>query len=76
MELNIERIDVERDCKYMPNIMECPEFVIREAAGLDYACTIMLLRNIGERKDTTSLEREALSTAIRLLKRSIDNKQQ
>jgi hypothetical protein len=75
MELTIERIDIERNCEYTQNIKECPEFIMREAA-LDYTCAMMLLRNIGERKDTTSLEREAISAAIRLLKRNIDNKQQ
>jgi hypothetical protein len=72
MELTIERIDIGKDCKYTQN---SPSFVIREAS-LDYTCTMMLLRNIGDKKDTTSLEREALSAAIRLLKRNIDNKQQ
>lgn len=74
MELTIERIDTGRDCKYMQNIQECPSFVVRESSGLDYACAAVLLRNIGERKDTTSLEREALSAAIRLLQRDIDAK--
>ena len=68
MELTIERIDIGKDCKYMQN-MECPSFVIRESVGLDYACAAVLLRNMGERKETTSLEREALSAAIRLLQR-------
>ncbi|MDP2766313.1 MAG: hypothetical protein Q8O41_02530 [Candidatus Methanoperedens sp.] len=70
MELTNERIDTGRDCKYMQDSQECPSFVIRESAGLDYACAAILLRNLGERKDTTSLEREALSAAIRLLQRS------
>ncbi len=74
MELTIERIDTGRDCKYMQNSQECPSFVVRESSGLDYACAAVLLRNIGERKDTTSLEREALSAAIRLLQRDIDAK--
>lgn len=74
MELTIERIDTGRDCKYMQNIQECPSFVVRESSGLDYACAAVLLRNIGERKDTTSLEREALSAAIRLLQHDIDAK--
>ncbi len=69
MELTIERIDTGRDCKYMQDIQECPSFVIKESTGMDCACASVLLRNIGERKDTTSLEREALSAAIRLLQR-------
>ncbi|MFZ2411744.1 MAG: hypothetical protein WAW23_09260 [Candidatus Methanoperedens sp.] len=76
MELTIERIDTGRDCKYMQNSQECPSFVIREASGLDYACAAVLLRNLGERKETTSLEREALSAAIRLLQRDIEAKRQ
>lgn len=76
MELTIERIDIGKDCKYMQNSQECPSFVIRESVGLDYACAAVLLRNIGERKDTTSLEREALSAAIRLLQRDVDAKRQ
>lgn len=75
MELTIERIDTGRDCKYMRNIQESPSFVVRES-GLDYACAVVLLRNIGERKDTTSLEREALSAGVRLLQRDIDAKRQ
>ncbi len=74
MELTIERIDTGRDCKYMQNIQECPSFVVRESAGMDYACAAVLLRNMGERKDTTALEREALSAGIRLLQRDIDAK--
>lgn len=74
MELTIERIDTGRDCKYMQDIQECPSFIMREAAGMEYACAAVLLRNLGEKKDTTSLEREALSAAIRLLQRNIDAK--
>lgn len=74
MELTIERIDTGRDCKYMQDIQECPSFIMREADGMDYACAVVLLRNLGEKKDTTSLEREALSAAIRLLQRNIDAK--
>ena len=76
MELTIERIDTGRDCKYMRNIQESPSFVVRESAGMDYACASVLLRNMGERKDTTSLEREALSAAILLLQRDIDAKRE
>jgi hypothetical protein len=76
MELTIERIDIGKDCKYMQNSQESPSFVVRESAGLDYACAAVLLRNIGERKDTTSLEREALSAAIRLLQRDVDAERQ
>ncbi|HEY9206297.1 MAG TPA: hypothetical protein VIO58_10300 [Candidatus Methanoperedens sp.] len=67
MELTIERTDVGRDCKYMEGVRECKPFVIRESGSMDHACVIILLRNLGERKETTSLERDALSAAIRAL---------
>ncbi len=41
-------------------------------SGMDYASAMMLLRNIGERKDTTMLEREAIATAVRLLKNNVE----
>ncbi len=67
MELTIERTDVGRDCRYMEKVQECKPFVIRESGSMDHACAVVLLRNLGERKDTTSLERDALSAAIRAL---------
>ncbi len=67
MELTIERTDVARDCKYMEGVHECKPFVIRESGSMDHACAIILLRNLGEKKDITSLERDALSAAIRAL---------
>lgn len=72
MELTIERIETARDCKYVQDIQECTLLVIRESSGLDYASGAVLLRNLAERKETTSLEREALSTAVRLLRRNIE----
>ena len=51
---------------------ECRPFVIRESSGMDYGSAMVLLKNLGERKDTTSLERGALSAAIRLLQHNID----
>lgn len=74
MELAIERVEIERDCIYMQDIQECKQFVIRESSGLDYSSTVVLLRNLGERKDTTSLERDALSTAIRLIQHNIEDR--
>jgi len=72
MELTIERTETARDCKYMQDIQEFTALIIRESSGLDYAGAAVLLRNLGERKETTSLEREALSTAVRLLRRNIE----
>ncbi len=76
MELTIERAENERDCIYMQNVQECKPLVIRESGGMDYSSAVVLLRNLGERKDTTPLEREALSSAIRLLKHNIGAKKQ
>lgn len=63
---------MELTYKYAQDVGFAP-FIIRES-GLDYACTALLLRNIGEKKDTTSLEREALSVAIRILQRDKDKR--
>ncbi len=70
MELTIERMDIGSE--YMQRSQECNLFAIRESVGMEYACVAVLLRNIGEKKDTTSLEREALSVAVRLLKRNME----
>jgi hypothetical protein len=43
------------------------QFFIRESGGMDYSSAIVLLRNLGERKDITSMERDALSVALRSL---------
>ncbi len=69
MGITIEGMDNEKDCRY------AEQFVIREPGGIDYGSAVVLLRNLGERKDTTSLEREALSTAIRLLQHNTNAKQ-
>ncbi len=63
MELTIERTDTG----YLQDIRGRNEFIIREPAAIDYASAAVLLLNLAERKDTTSLEREALSAAIQLL---------
>ena len=63
MELTIERTDTG----YLQDIMERHDFIIREPAAIDYASAAVLLLNLAERKDTTSLERGALSAAIQLL---------
>ncbi len=68
MEITIERTDVGRDCRYMEEVHGCKPFVIKESGSIDYACATVLLRNLGERKDTTSLERDALSAAILALR--------
>lgn len=65
----IERINI--GTKYMQQ-SQCPLFVIRESVGMEYSCVAVLLRNLGEKKDTTSLEREALAVAVRLLKRNME----
>ncbi len=66
----IERINI--GTKYMQHSQECPLFVVRESVGMEYSCVAVLLRNLGEKKDTTSLEREALAVAVRLLKRNME----
>ncbi len=74
VELMVQRPEIERDCKYVQYIQDCASFVMRES-GMDYASAMVLLRNIGERKDTTSLEREAIATAVRLLKNNMEVKE-
>ncbi len=71
MELTIEEIETGKDQIY---IRESGPLVIRETGGMDYACAVILLRNIGEKKDTTSLEREALGVAIRILRQNSGSK--
>ena len=71
MELTIETIKDEKQQNYM---QECRPFVIRETSGMDYSAAVVLLRNLGEKKDTTSLEREALAAAIRLLQQNTAKK--
>ncbi len=66
----IERIDI--GSKYMQQSQKCPVFVIKESVGMEYSCVAVLLRNLGEKKDTTSLEREALAVAVRLIKRDME----
>ena len=68
MEFTYELENNEKDCT-------CGQFVIKEPTDADYGSALVLLRNLGERKDTTSLERDALSTAIRLLKHNMETKQ-
>jgi hypothetical protein len=46
------------------------QFFIRESGGTDYSSAIVLLRNLGERKDITAMERDALSVALRSLQRA------
>lgn len=72
MDLTIERMDTEREGMYVKNISEC--FILREKASPDYRSAEVLLRNLVEKKDTTSLEREALSAAVRLLKQNTEEK--
>ncbi|GFO96596.1 uncharacterized protein ig2599ANME_0785 [groundwater metagenome] len=72
MDLTIERMDTEKDCIYEKNVEEC--FILRESDSPDYRSAVVLLRNMVEKKDTTSLEREALSAAVRLLKQNMEDK--
>ena len=66
-------ITIERDCKYTSD-REYGQFVIMESGDQDYGSAVVLLRNLAERRDITSLEREALSTAIRVLRQDMDAK--
>ncbi|MDP2754218.1 MAG: hypothetical protein Q8P40_07495 [Nitrospirota bacterium] len=72
MDLTIERMDKEMDCMYAKNVEEC--FIVRESDSPDYRSAVVLLRNMVEKKDTTSLEREALSVAVRLLRQNMEDK--
>ncbi len=74
MELIIERAEPMKGCKYTQDMQEHRPLLIREADGMDYRSTIVLLRNLGEKKDITSLEREALAAAVRLLRQNIEKK--
>ncbi len=74
MELIIERAEPMKGCKYTQDMQEHRPLLIREADGMDYRSTVVLLRNLGERKDTTSLEREALAAAVRLLRQNFEAK--
>jgi len=72
MDLTIERMDKEIDRTYEKNAGEC--FIVRESESPDYRSAVVLLRNMVEKKDTTSLEREALSAAVRILRQNMENK--
>ena len=77
MELIIENTEPMKDCKYMQDTQDMQEhrpLLIREADGMDYRSTVVLLRNLGEKKDITSLEREALAAAVRLLRQNMEVK--
>ncbi len=70
MESTTGKMGIEMDYLYMKNIDET--FMIRETGNPDYRSAVVLLRNLAEKKDTTSLERDALSSAVRLLKQKLD----
>ena len=72
MDLTIERIDTTMDRMYAKNFGEC--FILRESDSTDYRSAVILLRNMAEKKDTTSLEKEALSVAVRLLRQNMEEK--
>jgi thermostable 8-oxoguanine DNA glycosylase len=74
MELMIERAEPVKDCKYTQDMQEHGSFLVRESDGMDYRSTVVLLRNLGEKKDITPLEREALAAAVRLLRQNIEKK--
>ena len=74
MELIIEGTEPVKDCKYTQAIQEHMSLLVREADGMDYMSTVVLLRNLGEKKDITPLERDALAAAIRLLRQNIETK--
>ena len=59
---------------YAKNVGEC--FILKESDNPDYRSAVVLLRNIVEKKDTTSLEKEALSVAVRLLRQNMEEKNQ
>ncbi|MCZ7357285.1 MAG: hypothetical protein O8C66_10385 [Candidatus Methanoperedens sp.] len=68
MELIIKSAGIERNGIYMQDVQG--QFFIRESGGIDYSSAIVLLRNLGERKEITSMERDALSVALRSLQRA------
>ena len=75
MEMTVQRKNAGKDYEHTPDTGNQP-LIIMEPGGLDYACAVVLLRNIGERRETTSLEREALAAAIRVLQRDTGAKKQ
>ena len=74
MELVIERAEPMKDCKYAQDMQEHRPLLIREADGMDYRSTVVLLRNLAEKKHITPLQREALAAAVRLLRQNIEKK--
>ena len=72
MELTIERTKLTRDCRYIQDTNGRDSFVIREAGSLDYSSAIVLLSNLAEKKDITPLEREALASAIRIIRQLME----
>ncbi len=72
MDLTNKRMETTMDCMYAKNVEEC--FILRESDSPDYRSAVVLLRNMVEKKDTTSLEKEALSVAVRLLRQNIEEK--
>ncbi len=70
MDSTTGKMGIEMECLYMKNINET--FIIREAGNPDYRSAVVLLRNLAEKKDTTSLERDALSSAVRLLRQKLN----
>lgn len=75
MELTTEGAEFVKDCRYAADKI-CASFVIRESGGMDYGPAAVLLRNLGEKKDITPLEREALATAIRVIRQRMEKEQQ
>jgi hypothetical protein len=72
MDLPIEIMDRTMDYMYANNVGEC--FIMKESDSPDYRSAVVLLRNMVEKKDTTSLEKEALSVAVRLLGQKLEEK--
>ncbi len=71
-ELIIEGAELVKGCKYSQDMQEHKSFLIREADGMDYRSAVVLLRNLGEKKDITPLEREALAAAIRIIRQLME----
>lgn len=72
MELTIEGTEIKKDCRYIQNTKGYASFVIRETGSLDYSSAAVLLSNLAEKKDITPLEREALATAIRVIRQHME----
>ncbi|MCX9013024.1 MAG: hypothetical protein OIN66_18135 [Candidatus Methanoperedens sp.] len=72
MELTIERTELTRDCRYIQDTNGFDSFVIRETGNLDYSSAVVLLSNLAEKRDITPLEREALATAIRIIRQLME----